>query len=111
MNDTNYISGIIKILESPKQKILKNNIRVTTFRAQIPQFRNTRIVTLTFWGNLARDVTTYYKINDYLIIEGYLSLRDKKNSQAMISKSKKIEITVLKVYPFLLNSNRSVNKI
>ena len=78
MNDTNYISGIIKILESPKQKILKNNILVTQFRAQIPQFRNTRMITLTFWGNLARDVATYYKVNDYLIIEGYLSLRDKK---------------------------------
>ena len=111
MNDTNYISGIIKILESPKQKILKNNILVTTFRAQIPQFRNTRIVKLSFWGNLARDVITYYKVNDYLIIEGYLSLRNPENSQSMISKSKKIEITVLKVYPFLLNSNRSISKI
>jgi hypothetical protein len=110
MNDTNYIGGVIKILESPKQKILKNNILVTQFRAQIPQFRNTRIVTLTFWGNLARDITTYYKIDDYLIIEGYISLRTKKNSNLIISKSKKIEITVLKVYPFLLSYDRSIKK-
>ena len=110
MNDTNYIGGVIKVLESPKQKILKNNILVTQFRAQIPQFRNTRIVTLTFWGNLARDITTYYKVNDYLIIEGYISLRNKKNSNLIISKSKKIEITVLKVYPFLLSYDRSVTK-
>ena len=110
MSDTNYIGGVIKILEPPKQKILKNNILVTKFRAQIPQLRNTRLVTLTFWGNLARDVTTYYKVNDYLIIEGYLSLRDKKISNLSISKSKKIEITVLKVYPFLLSYDRSISK-
>jgi hypothetical protein len=110
MNDTNYIGGVIKILEPPKQKSLKNSILVTKFRAQIPQFRNSRIVTLSFWGNLARDVTTYYKVNDYLIIEGYLSVRDKKNLNLLSSKSKKIEITVLKVYPFLLKYDRSSTK-
>lgn len=109
MNDTNYISGVVKILESPKQKMLQNNILVTKFRAQIPQLRATRVVTLTVWGNLARDVTTYYKINDYLLIEGYISLRNKKKSNSIISKSKKIEITVLKVYPFLLTYDRSIN--
>ena len=103
MNDTNYIGGVIKVLEAPKQKILKNNIFVTKLRAQLPQLRNTQIVTLTFWGNLARYVTTNYKLNDYLIIEGYLSLRDKKLSNLTFSKSKKIEITVLKVYPFFLS--------
>ena len=110
MSDTNYIGGVIKILETPKQKVLKNNILVTKFRAQIPQLRNTRIVTLSFWGNLARDVITYYKVNDYLIIEGYLSLRDKKNSNLTLLKSKKIEITVLKVYPFFLSYDRSLSK-
>ena len=111
MNDTNYIGGVVKILETPKQKMLKNNILLTKFRAQIPQLRDTRLVTLTFWGNLARDITTYYKRNDYLIIEGYLSLRNKQSSNLMTQKSKKIEITVLKVYPFLLNYDRSIQKI
>jgi len=110
MSDTNYIGTVIKILEKPKQKVLKNNILVTKFRAQIPQLRNTRIVTLSFWGNLARDVKTYYKVNDYLIVEGYLSLRDKKNSNSNSLKSKKIEITVLKVYPFFLSYDRSLTK-
>jgi single-stranded DNA-binding protein len=112
MNDTNYIGGVIKILETPKQQIVKNNnIVVTKFRAQIPQLRNSRLVTLAFWGNLARDVLTYYKINDYLIIEGYLSLRKKTISPAKNQRSKKVEITVLKAYPFLLNYDRSIRKI
>ena len=112
MNDTNYIGGVIKILETPKQQIVKNNnIVVTKFRAQIPQLRNSRLVTLSFWGNLARDVLTYYKVNDYLIIEGYLSLRDKTISPVENQKLKKVEITVLKAYPFLLNYDHSIRKI
>lgn len=102
MGDTNLVGGIVKILEIPKQKIFNTNIPVTRFRVQFPQVRNTSIVHLTFWGNLARDVVNYYKINDYILIEGYISLRDKENSTNNISKSKKVEITVLKVYPFVL---------
>jgi single-stranded DNA-binding protein len=112
MGDTNYIGGVFKILEPPKQKVLKNNVLVTKVRAQIPQVRSSskRIINLTFWGNLARDVTMYYKIDDYLIIEGYLSLRDKKGLNLKNQKSKKIEITAIKVYPFLLSYDRSIRK-
>ena len=110
MNDTSYFGGIVKILEAPTQKMLNNNILVTKIRAQIPQFRSTRLVTLKFWGNLARDVVTYYKVNDSLIIEGYLALCDKKDSNLMNQKSKKIEITVLKAYPLFLNYDRSIQK-
>lgn len=113
MNNTNYIGGIIKILETPQHQILKNNIFVTKVRAQIAQFRTTRLVQLTFWGNLAKDINKYYKKNDYLLVEGYISLRSKKNTPLIKSKSKKIEITVLRVYPFsssLLSVKRSGSK-
>jgi single-stranded DNA-binding protein len=100
MSDTNYIGGIVKILEVPKQKFLNSTTAVTEFRVQLPQVRNTTIVHLIFWGNLARDVATYYKINDYILIEGYLSLRDKRSSNLISQPSKQIEITVLKLYPF-----------
>ena len=103
MTDTNYIGSIVKILETPNQKFFNNNISVTKFRVQLPQVRNTKVVNLVFWGNLARDVANYYKINDYILIEGYLSLTQQQTS-------KKVEITVLKVYPFLLSYNRSVSK-
>ena len=102
MGDTNLISGIAKILETPKNKTFNSNLQITQFRVQFPQVRNTSVVYLTFWGNLARDVVNYYKTNDYILIEGYISLRDRYNSNKIISKSKKVEITVLKVYPFVL---------
>jgi single-stranded DNA-binding protein len=111
MSDTNYIGGIVKILEVPKQKFLNNTIAVTEFRVQLPQVRNTTIVHLIFWGNLARDVATYYKINDYILIEGYLSLRDRQSSSLIAQPSKQIEITVLKLYPFLLSYDPSAVKL
>ena len=99
MADTNYIGGVVKILETPRQKISDNNILVAKFRVQFPQLQNTRIINLTFCGNLARDVVNYYKVNDYILIEGYLSLHTQR--------IKKINITVLRVYPFLLSYNPS----
>jgi single-stranded DNA-binding protein len=100
MNDTNYFGCIVKILETPRQKTLQKNIVTTQFRVQLPHIRNqtTTIAKLKIWGNLGRDILDYYKVNDYMIIEGYLSISKKK-------KSKKIEITVVKAYPFLLASN------
>ncbi len=105
MGDTNYISSIVKILEIPSQNISKNNIAITKFRVQLPQTRKMGIIHLIFWGDLARDVTNYYKINDYIIIEGYLSL-NKTSENKIKQKLKKVEITVFKVYPFRLTFNR-----
>ena len=95
----NYIGGIAKILEMPKQSLLDNNVIITKVRVQLPQLRNTQVVKLTFWGNLASDVNNFYKTNDYVIIEGYISYKNELQLQA----PKQIEITVLKIYPFLLN--------
>jgi single-stranded DNA-binding protein len=107
MGDTNYISGIVKILENPIERTFNKNISITQFRVQLPQIRNNSIVNLVFWGKLSQDINNYYKINDYIIIEGYLSLRDKKK----LENSKSVEITVLKVYPFILSDNLQINRL
>jgi len=96
MGDTNYIGSIVKVLETPRQKILENNITFTEFRVQFPQFRGNKIINLVFWGKLASEVANYYQVNDYIIIEGYLST---VNKQAL----KKVEVTVLKVFTFVLS--------
>jgi single-stranded DNA-binding protein len=103
MGDTNLVGGIVKILEISKQKNFNSNTQITKFRVQFPQVRQTSLVHLTLWGNLAVDTANYYKVNDYILIEGYISVRDRKQSKNIISKSKKIEITVLKIYPLFLN--------
>ena len=111
MGDMNYIGALVKILENPRQKHLDSNRFIVHFRVQLPQVRKNRIVELICWGNLAESVLSYYKVNDYILIEGYVSSRNNNSSKQMNKAFKKVTITVLKVYPFLLNSKRPINKL
>ena len=106
MSDTNHMGAIVKILEPPKNKTIKNNISITKFRAQLPQIRQTRVVDIVIWGNLANDVAKYYNTNDYILVEGYLSLRKLVSPKSNRKILKRARLTVIKTYPFILNSNR-----
>ena len=102
MGDINSVIGIVKILEVPKKKKVFNNIFFTKFRAQLPQIKKNKksVISLVLWGKLANDIERYYRINDYILIEGYLSVRH----FSKINKKKKTQITVLKVYPLMLKN-------
>ena len=104
MGNTNYFSGVIKILEDPKECLIQKTVPLVTCHAEISQVRKNRIISLSFWGNLAREIKKYYGRNDYILIEGYLSTRIQSNSNK--KKAKQILITVLRVYPIFLNSDR-----
>ena len=104
MGSTNYFSTIVKILENPKNITSKKNIPVSRFRAELAQIQKNKIIHLVFWGNLANHVSTYYETNDYLIIEGYLSIRHNNNKDLLKKNFQKIEIAVLKIYPFFFES-------
>ena len=106
MPDTNFIGSIVKILEPPNQKILANNLLITKFRVQFPQVRETSIVSLKFLGNIGKDIIRYYKVNDYILIEGYLKLKNQKLSKISNQKEEQIEITVLRIYPIGSNFTR-----
>ena len=99
MGDTNYLGSVVKILEKPVQTIVDDKLLKSECRAQLAQIRNTRIVTLVFWGNLAHDAVNSYKVNDYIMIEGYVSLCDKKTDKLVKRSLKKVEVAVLKAFP------------
>ena len=107
MSDITYIQGIIKILETPKQELINNDIIFVKFRAQLASVRKFQVVKVIFWGNLAKDIVSFYKINQYLLIEGYPSFRNSKN---FTQTSKVVEITGLRVYPFCIKPD-TLNKI
>ena len=94
MGDTNYIGSVVKILEKPVQTVINDKIVRTDFRVQLVQVRNVQIAHLVFWGNLALN----YQVNDYIMVEGYLSLPNKTNNRLAKRQLKKAQITVLKVY-------------
>ena len=110
MNQTNHIVGVVKILEIPKQKTINDETSIVKIRVQLSQIRSTKIITLTFWDNLAYDIINYYKVNDYLLIEGFLCLRSKKSLDLKMKSAKKVEITVLQIYPFILSSEIAIQK-
>jgi len=96
----NYISCIVRILEIPKIELASNNIEMVRFRVQLPPVRNKIqspiIIYSTIWGNLAYDIISYYRINDYALVEGYISTssNSKKNDSL-------ITLNITKLYPFL----------
>ncbi len=111
MSNTNSFSGIVKILETPKVYFVNQQTQVTRFRVELPQKRKNTLVYLLFWGNLGREVKKFYLPNDYILIEGYSSIRSKKVRNSNLKTSKRIFITVIRVYPILLKGDRTSTKI
>ena len=114
MQSPSYFFGIVKILENPKRQVISNKIISTKLRVLIPQIRRNKspkIISLVFWGTLASDVKNYYKINDYILIEGYISIKINKKKDSILFNSKKVIVTVLKVYPFFLKSKNIINHV
>ena len=98
----NYISCIIQILEIPTIQSYDNSIEMVKFRIQLPYVRNkiqsSIILNSVIWGNLAYDVVNYYHVNDYALIEGYISTSfDEINTQNSLT------VNILKIYPFLFS--------
>ena len=99
----NYSNFIVKVLKKPKQRFLKKNILLTELHVQFPSTRkknknNLNKMDLLIWGNLGEDIIKYYKINDYILVEGFISLHKRK-----INNNQEIKVSVSKIYP--LNKN------
>ena len=107
MTNTNFFSGIVKVLETPKTYFSNEQTQIIGFRAEISQKRKNKIIFLIFWGKLGSEVQKFYKLNDYILIEGYSSIRSKNFLKFNLKNFKQVFITVVKIYPILLNSNRN----
>jgi len=106
----NYVSLIVKLIGKPEQSFFDDNISVTEVMAKFSQFQKNRediIIKLCIWGNLASDIVQYYQMNDYIIVEGYTSLGETFSDSDIMTKDKQLEISVFKIYPFLLSNIRS----
>jgi len=71
------------------------------FRVQLPYVRNKKqspiIINSQIWGDLGYDIVNYYRVNDYMLIEGSFSTIFFKDEQPVIT------INIAKVYPFLFS--------
>jgi len=103
----NYVTFIVKIIGKPEQSSFDNNISVTEILVKLCQIKNHNseiTLQLSVWGNLSYDLMQYYQINDYIIVEGYISLRESISDVDIFTTDKQVEISVFKIYPFILNN-------
>ena len=99
----NYTSFMIKIVGKPEQSFFEDDISITEILAKFYQQQENsyNICKLSIWGRLSHDVMQYYQLNDYLIVEGYISSRTSDFEDYNLKTE--IEISVFKIYPFALN--------
>ena len=103
----NYATLLIKIITKPEQNFFDNDITATEFIGKFYQYRKNyyTLCKISVWGNLAYDLVRYYQVNDYLIVEGYLVLKDSILEELNIKTN--IEIIACKVYPFALTKKNN----
>jgi len=105
----NYSTFIVKILKKPEKSYFEDDVCVSELPVKFYQFQNSssdQYLILNFWGNLANDIVAYYQLNDYVIIEGYIHFKKINNETNLVVMDKEIEISVFKIYPYLLNINQ-----
>lgn len=102
----NYIQAIVKILKFSKQKSFNHDILLTQLKGQLSDSKTTKIVDLLVWINSDKETLQSYKINDYILVEGYLLVRNNKTETSNLKSIKKATLIILKAYPFHLNNTK-----
>ena len=75
----NYTILTGKIVENLGQSFFSDQTAVTELIVQLPQISKKYpkvIVQVSIWGKLSYDVAKYYQPDDYIIIEGYILIKN-----------------------------------
>lgn len=93
---------IIKVLENPKHlvinetPIIKVSVKFTSGNHKLSNFK----LTLVLWGGFREDFINYYKVKDYLLVEGIVTSKGETNEK---NKKEEVNLIAKRVYPFLLD--------
>nr|YP_009694354.1 hypothetical protein Scana_127 [Hapterophycus canaliculatus]AXU40771.1 hypothetical protein Scana_127 [Hapterophycus canaliculatus] len=89
---------VVKVVDKPVHLNYKEHETIE-IKVQFPVVRqkdSRSELTLLLWGDYRNDFLKYYKVQDYLIIEGILTLKGYKN------RENEPKVIVKRIYPFLL---------
>ena len=103
----NYVILAVKVIKNSGQSFFADGTSLTELIVQLSPTRKNNlkgILKASIWGKLSYDVAKYYQPNDYIIIEGYISVRNINITNDIASLNKQVEISVFKLYPLLLKS-------
>jgi len=103
----NYVILAVKVIKNSGQSFFADGTSLTELIVQLPQTRKNNvkiILKVSIWGKLSYDVAKYYQSEDYIVIEGYISVRNINTDRITNLLDKQVEISVFKLYPLLLKS-------
>lgn len=95
MNDSVFVVKVVEKLVDLNYK----EYEATQVKVQFPVLRqkdDRSELTLILWGDYRNDFMKYYKVKDYLIIQGILTLKGYKNGE------NEPKVIARKIYPFRL---------
>ena len=101
----NYVILAVKVIKNSGQSFFADGTSLTELTVLLPQARKNNIkiiLQVSIWGKLSYDVAKYYQSEDYIVIEGYISIRNINTYSLVNLLDKQIEISVFKLYPLLL---------
>ena len=103
----NYSILAVKVIKNSGQSFFADGTSLTELIVQLPQVRKNNIkviLNVSVWGKLSYDVAKYYQPDDYIIMEGYISIRNINTDRVLNLLGKQVDISVFKLYPLLLKS-------
>jgi hypothetical protein len=104
-NNINYICGIVRILELPTLKLNKDHTSFTKFRVELDDSDHKKvkiILNILALSNLAEDIVKYYRVHDYILIEGSLYMKELESSKT--HKTELIQVELYNIFPLFLFS-------
>nr|YP_009327092.1 hypothetical protein [Pleurocladia lacustris]ANS57620.1 hypothetical protein [Pleurocladia lacustris]ANS57764.1 hypothetical protein [Pleurocladia lacustris] len=94
----NHTIFVVRVVDDPVHLIYKEHETIQ-IKVRFPVLRqkdSKSELILLLWGDYRNDFLKYYKVQDYLIIEGTLTLKGYKNME------NEPKVIVKRIYPFLL---------
>jgi|APCry1669190770_1035315.scaffolds.fasta_scaffold03419_2 hypothetical protein len=94
----------LTIAEDPVQDFYENQLPLLELKATFKYLIKKKIFVekfnLLIWGNLCNEIVNYYRKDDCVIVEGYLTISSEFNTNNLKNMEKKIELTVINISPF-----------
>ena len=103
----NYVIFAVKVIKNSGQSFFADGTPLTELTVQLPQVRKNNIkaiLQVSVWGKLSYDVAKYYQPDDYIIIEGYISIKNINTDSVVNLLDKQVEVSIFKLYPLFLKS-------
>nr|QWK43758.1 hypothetical protein [Desmarestia aculeata] len=94
----NHAIFVVKVIKNPVH-LIYNDDQIIEIKVQfsVPQSNTSKNeLTLVLWGEYRDNFLKYYKVQDYLIIEGIITLKGYKD------EGNEVRVIVKRLYPFLL---------